>query len=181
MTAIHIYIIGSHSDEKICKIGIAINPKKRLAQLQTGSHAKLYVAATYACQSRDIARHREQAAHKTFSDYRLSGEWFGVSPDEVVASSSQWFLGKPNKAVFKDRPRDSVCSDFKPFHPVIPQDLFGVPISQMKYEDRVRFWAAHNLAPPPEGFDDWYMVGNQSTGVIGAFPVEGFVCQEPKQ
>jgi hypothetical protein len=179
---VFIYVIGCGADPGICKIGLALEPKKRLAQLQTGSHSKLSIAATFECPSREIARHREKNAHILFSEHRASGEWFRISPMIVCDRSEEWFAGAPAKRAKSQR---SIASDlrsgeFKPFHPKIPSDLIGVPISQMKYEDRVRFWAACNLAPPPSGFDDWYLCGSAKNGIMGAFPVEGFVCQEPK-
>lgn len=178
---VFIYVIGTEANPDICKIGLALDPKKRLAQLQTGSHSKLSIAASFECDSREIARHREKQAHKLFEGYRASGEWFGVSPQVVCDQSPDWFNSEPTKPQAKPRDSASSADEFVPFHPQIPTDLFGIPISQMSYEDRVRFWAAYRLGPPPEGFDDWYIIGSQKSGVIGAFPVEGFVCQEPNQ
>jgi T5orf172 domain len=180
VSKVHIYVIGTYADPDICKIGLALEPKKRLAQLQTGAHEKLFIAATFECESREIARHRERQAHKTFDGCRTSGEWFGISPAIVCERSVDWFFGKPQRPKPAAEHSQSK-SEYVPFHPNIPDDLFGIPISQMVYEDRVRFWAACGLEPPPEGFDDWYLIGSQKSGVMGAIPVEGFVCQEPKQ
>lgn len=177
MSGFYIYIIGSSETPAVCKIGLAKDPAKRLSQLQTGHPMPLKIWHTFHCQSREMALHREQKAHKLFSQHRMSGEWFGVSPDDVARRSEEWFCGN------REKPSQPACEEpffSDGFHPQIPAELVGVPISQMSEDDRVRFWACHRLPPPPEGFDDWYVIGSQLSGVLGAFPVEGFICQEPK-
>lgn len=72
-----IYVItGAHN---MCKIGISTDPELRLASLQTGSHVPLklhYVLAVKTIDPRVI----EAGAHRILDKYRLSGEWFDVTP-----------------------------------------------------------------------------------------------------
>lgn len=68
------------------KIGVSRNdPRKRLAQLQTGSPERLYLIKSY--------RHRnykewEQQLHKQLAEYRTSGEWFDCSLDTIEETIS---------------------------------------------------------------------------------------------
>src|ERR1700730_4577117 len=77
----YIYVVnGDHG----IKIGVTKNPDGRLAQLRTGSAAKIdyaYIAPTsgdpYAI---------ERQAHAMLDRYRLNGEWFDVSPELAIAA-----------------------------------------------------------------------------------------------
>jgi hypothetical protein len=57
------------------KIGIAFDPRKRLNNLQTGSHEPLQILATYRGDKPEEAR-----LHRKFSRVRLGGEWFRITP-----------------------------------------------------------------------------------------------------
>ena len=69
-----IYLIRN-DDTKALKIGIGINPSKRIKQLQTGSSAKLTLI-----YEREInyASKVERNLHIDYKDYRLEGEWFDL-------------------------------------------------------------------------------------------------------
>lgn len=70
-----VYFIGVGKDGPI-KVGIAANPKSRLASLQTAHHEKLTLLAVTIG-----GRQQEAAYHAQFAGYRLSGEWFARHPD----------------------------------------------------------------------------------------------------
>lgn len=178
-----IYVIGRHGSERPCKIGISAAPDRRLAQLQTGSAEVLVLRCVCERADATIAAFHERLAHDHFAPVRMAGEWFDADADEILAVLEGLVDQTPGKKKRQRKPQaraESFGKGSEPFHPQIPQDLFEVPISEMSYPDRVRFWSACELPPPPEGFDDWYIVGTPAIGVIGAFPVVGFVCQEPK-
>lgn len=77
----HVYVVGS--DDGPMKIGIAIDPRNRLAELQVGHPFKLKVLRTW---KHEAAAHIELAAHKILRGNRLQGEWFSVSPEEAIAA-----------------------------------------------------------------------------------------------
>lgn len=64
------------------KIGVAADPFKRLAELQTGNHEPLRIVATL---EGDVEH--ESSFHARFSRHRLRGEWFAADP--VLAALSQ--------------------------------------------------------------------------------------------
>lgn len=172
------YIIGKANSASPIKIGISANPEKRLKQLQTGSPDRLVLVHTVYAHTKGLASDWEANAHDVFTDRCIAGEWFNIQAEEVIRRSEEW--RRDRKRVTNQRTMQHPAGSAEPFHPEIPRDLLNVPISQMPPDDRVRFWAAFELEPPPLGFDDWYIVGTPRLGVIGAFPVKGFICQEPK-
>lgn len=76
-----VYVIES---EGRVKIGIAESPMVRLGYLQLACPFKLTLVAERQYASRREARDVEKALHQQFSDRRLWGEWFTISPSEVV-------------------------------------------------------------------------------------------------
>lgn len=63
------------------KIGIAKDPERRLAELQTGSPHRLMIHFTASVSN---GRGVERACHMTLSANRLEGEWFDVTPDRAI-------------------------------------------------------------------------------------------------
>lgn len=57
------------------KIGLALDPEKRLAQLQTGHPERLVL-----CEVVWVTRSFERRLHTLFAAYRLHGEWFRAHP-----------------------------------------------------------------------------------------------------
>lgn len=171
-----LYLIAPEGVDRPVKIGVADDPQKRLRQLQTGNPTPLRIVRTFSAQSRAAVNDWEFHAHRLFADHRLAGEWFDLSADDIIARVPEWRRRKPKPA-----PRAATLHDsgnFKPFHPVVPERL-QLPISQLSAEERIEFWACFDLEPPPPGFDDWYIMGSASMGVMGAVPVEGWVNGEP--
>jgi len=71
------------------KIGFSDTPKKRLKDLQTGSHDKLLLIKTIPGD-----RELEAQFHQQFSHCRLDGEWFSPT-DELV----EFIKGQDRKAL----------------------------------------------------------------------------------
>ena len=63
------------------KIGLAVNPKRRVKELQTGNARKLALILTIGPMSEKKAAHLEKFLHRKFKRLRLQGEWF--EPDVV--------------------------------------------------------------------------------------------------
>jgi predicted GIY-YIG superfamily endonuclease len=83
MTTKFVYVIGTATGP--LKIGIANDPRSRLASIQSGSYVKLLVQYFIAALPSDALR-IERAAHKALSKHRLSGEWFNVSCETAKAA-----------------------------------------------------------------------------------------------
>lgn len=58
------------------KVGIAKNPDKRMANMQTGHNKLLRLIAKFPQPDRNSARLLERELHDLFSEYRIRGEWF---------------------------------------------------------------------------------------------------------
>lgn len=65
-----IYFIRAGEDGPV-KIGWAVDPKQRLAALQTAHHEKLLILRVI-----DGEQAEEQELHRRFSQHRIRGEWF---------------------------------------------------------------------------------------------------------
>ena len=81
--SVHVYIIcngpnDGHSGP--VKIGMANDPVKRLASLQSGNPNKLVIWRTFPTPDRNIARVIERGFHEVKSADRISGEWFNFTP-----------------------------------------------------------------------------------------------------
>ena len=82
----HLYIIKNPLNETI-KIGVAQNVEKRLKQLQTGAGIELeLVYQSLICSN---AFSIEKDIHSAFEKYRTFGEWFKLSPEQVIAFVEQ--------------------------------------------------------------------------------------------
>jgi hypothetical protein len=71
-----VYFIRRQVGRGAVKIGYARNPAARLAELQTGSDARLEIIATLPG-----GQVVERALHVRFAHLRLRGEWFRYSGD----------------------------------------------------------------------------------------------------
>lgn len=80
MAECSVYVIGFDLDKAPSKVGIASDPLKRMASLQTAHYQKLVMAGWWNCPDRDMARYLERAFHEVQHRERLSGEWFDLSP-----------------------------------------------------------------------------------------------------
>lgn len=76
------YVYFIQAGEGPVKIGWALDPKKRLAELQTGCPSELRLIGTWPGD-----RELEKSAHQHFAEHRLRGEWFRPTRDVLAASS----------------------------------------------------------------------------------------------
>lgn len=84
-----IYVIAE-ATEGPCKIGVAVDVRRRLAALQGGNPRKLSVAHTHPSLP-DIAPDAviERLAHGILYKKKLESEWFGVTVGEAIAAIAQ--------------------------------------------------------------------------------------------
>lgn len=75
-----LYVIGCEPGPK--KIGIALDPKRRLNSLRGGSPVDIQLLLSVDTGDR-CARDVERAAHAALADKRLRGEWFDISMSEA--------------------------------------------------------------------------------------------------
>lgn len=80
-----VYIAGAPSGQLV-KIGIAADPKRRLASLQTGNQGSLIIRGLYVVASRRQAAKIEQRVHSILDGRRTRGEWFRASAKEAAAT-----------------------------------------------------------------------------------------------
>ena len=58
------------------KVGMAKNPEKRLANMQTSTSKTLRLLAKFPMPDRQAARNLEIDLHKAFAHEHIRGEWF---------------------------------------------------------------------------------------------------------
>lgn len=89
-----LYVISADGGET--KIGVATNPAKRLAGLQTSNGRKLSLVHV---ESHDRAEYLEKLAHAILKDKRAQGEWFNVTPDEACSAVKEAIQRLESEAV----------------------------------------------------------------------------------
>ena len=75
-----LYIIGLSGVESIYKIGISVNPHRRLKQLQTGCPFLLKLMWTMGVPN---AQEMEKRLHMCLKASHVSGEWYKIDGDVV--------------------------------------------------------------------------------------------------
>jgi hypothetical protein len=73
---LYVYFIASGGRSPMMKIGKAIDPDRRLAELQIGSPFKLKIAGKFLCRSERHALHVESILHSYAKPWHVRGEWF---------------------------------------------------------------------------------------------------------
>lgn len=81
-----VYVIRATSTPATYKIGIALDPQRRMRELQTGNPYRLELA--YVLSGGGFAV--EQRLHRRLDATRLHGEWFAESPE--LHAMVAWFL-----------------------------------------------------------------------------------------
>lgn len=84
IATISLYLIQSESG--YIKIGISKRVERRLRDLQISSPEKLTLLFYQPLQKAELI---EKKLHQRFSDKRLRGEWFDLTPDDI-----QWVMTK---------------------------------------------------------------------------------------
>lgn len=71
----YVYLIEATESRRL-KIGVARDPLRRLATLQTGSPEPLRLLHTRHCETTRAAKSLERALHRRFEPFHIHGEWF---------------------------------------------------------------------------------------------------------
>ena len=82
------YIYVAIRKDSAVKIGVSRDPVNRVRVIRCGSNCKGYCPETtlvwqYPLATATEAYNLEASLHNHFKDFRLEGEWFQISPDEV--------------------------------------------------------------------------------------------------
>ena len=77
----YIYVIGS--DQPPYKVGISVNPQKRLRELQTGHPERLRVLHEQETEY-DRTRLLERVIHRHLKHHRCEGEWFQMDLEDLI-------------------------------------------------------------------------------------------------
>lgn len=78
-----VYVIGTASGP--VKIGIAVDPERRLKELQTGYPQKLTIFDFVGELPAGAARRVEQECHRRAHAQRMTGEWFDMDWEDASA------------------------------------------------------------------------------------------------
>lgn len=106
----YVYFIQAGEDGPV-KIGVAAEPFKRLAELQTGNPARLRVVAIIEGDTGI-----EKALHERFAEHRLEGEWF--KPTHVllaihaIRSSANYASVTPIRSAMKAAANRPIVCDY---------------------------------------------------------------------
>lgn len=79
MSGVYVITDGEHY-----KIGVAVDPAKRLRELQTGNPRRLRLTFFVALPNPETAAHVERSAHHRIGRNRRVGEWFACDQDCAV-------------------------------------------------------------------------------------------------
>ena len=71
------------SNGKHIKIGKSDDPKGRLYNMQTANSSKLELICTLQCKNQKHGFDIEYKFHKKFKDYKISGEWFNLTLNQL--------------------------------------------------------------------------------------------------
>src|SRR5690606_2395641 len=86
-----VYVVHEIDDPRICKIGIASDPVRRLRAHQVSTWRRLKLAAAFTAANADEALVIEAAVHHALSGLHVSGEWFRADPErsakEILAAA----------------------------------------------------------------------------------------------
>lgn len=74
-----VYVVAPDNDGPT-KIGIALNLRFRMAQIQTGNWLSLGCSFVLWCPGIQASSRVEQKTHDDFCDRKIIGEWYRVTP-----------------------------------------------------------------------------------------------------
>lgn len=78
-----LYVIAA-SEIGPVKLGLSIQPEKRVRQLQTGSALPLKIFHTEEIDDA-LVKAAESALHRLLSHRRLKGEWFDLTVEQAIS------------------------------------------------------------------------------------------------
>lgn len=79
-----VYVIAEHEHAPLCKIGVTTNLARRLSALRTASPLQLRVIYTWDMPLQEEASHFEGILLQRFRSYTVRGEWFKISPRQLL-------------------------------------------------------------------------------------------------
>jgi hypothetical protein len=79
----HCVYLLRESDTDFYKIGKGNDAKARRADLQTGNRQELLIVQIATLDNENMAYALERTLHRSLDDYRVRGEWFELSQDQV--------------------------------------------------------------------------------------------------
>ncbi len=81
----HLYFIGPEG-KPFTKVGISVNPYKRLAEIQTGSWEPVKIHGSFWLETVHQARKMEKELHTRMQNAGLhsAGEWFAIRPKDAI-------------------------------------------------------------------------------------------------
>jgi len=66
------------------KVGISCNPRERLKQVSRDVGAPLVIVAKFPFWRRRLAYEVEQGFHRACAEFRTTGEWFDLEPQDAI-------------------------------------------------------------------------------------------------
>jgi hypothetical protein len=97
----YVYLIQGEKS-KLTKIGISDNPEIRLKQLQRYNTETLTLCSTLECNGKAEARQTEKELHEFFASHRVRGEWFKLTPNQILSKVSSTPRNEPESDSFAD-------------------------------------------------------------------------------
>jgi len=105
------------------KIGVAVDPRNRLAAINTGTPVVASLFATRQFDARLIAHNVESRLHQMFRSHRANGEWFAIAPEAAWEALRSIRVRKLRDASARNDSLDRW--DFSDDDPTIANILFG--------------------------------------------------------
>lgn len=97
----YVYVISEAYTEKLrglcaIKIGLAVDCKRRVKELQTGNARRLWLNISIGPMSEQRAARFEKLLHRRFKKWRLVGEWFNPEIMKMLCNNidGRWYDGE---------------------------------------------------------------------------------------
>lgn len=95
-----VYLLGNFEQENVYKIGITRGKiENRIKQLQTGSSGEIYLINYYKTKYPFFI---EKNFHMKYYPYQTIGEWFELTPDEVLNFKNNCVFFENNAKVLEE-------------------------------------------------------------------------------
>ncbi|HEV7371110.1 GIY-YIG nuclease family protein [Arenibaculum sp.] len=86
----NVYVVSLRSEAgrelRMCKVGIANDIERRLADIRTSSPFPADLAHLFKFRERRIAYSIERRTHELLADCRMNGEWFRCEPSRAAGT-----------------------------------------------------------------------------------------------
>lgn len=148
-----------------CKIGVTNNLKNRLQSIQTGSDQKLEYIKTWQFSKAVTVNYIEDEIKKYLLPYHLRGEWYSLESKEIIKIIDHTILvEKENIANLEskgvNKKRNEKIYDLRVNLKFYKEtDKYWITRKSMSLNEKKITWKKYNLGTPPEGYDDWFIVG----------------------